>query len=409
MSNNNVINKLNLITDSFYHIYNGYLNLCACCSYPFPSTLKTMSIPIYLAPTEGLPDKRYFPAFDFLEKIEKDSETILLKLFNTSSAQYGATIQPHSGTQANQIVYNAVLSQNDIVLSLSPKEGGHISHSKLAGKGNKVINYHLTDSDEINYAEIENLCNIYKPKLIIVGTSSYSTRIDFKKVSNIAHKYQAYILADICHWVLFILGNTVESCIPYVDFVTFTLDKLLRGPQGGILIFKKEYEQDINYSVFPVSQGGPLQSSLFAKYACLNELLSISIPEYASIVNDNANLLATTLNSCGVNISSKKIDNHIILINTIPFGFSGDIAEDLLFKARILCNKNQIPNDKRSVDSPSGIRLGSTCITNLNFSPEDVVVLGEYIANILKGKRIYPKLISSLMKKYLISPVGRQT
>lgn len=399
------MNKINLISDAFYKIYNGYINLCACCSYPFQSVLDVLSIPIHMTPTEGLPGKRYFPDLSYLNDIELLSEKILLNLFNATDL-YGATIQPHSGTQANQIVFNTILSLNDIVLSLSPKEGGHISHTKLSGKGNKVIHYRLGSNNEIDYDYIEKLCFKYKPKLIIVGTSSYSKAIDFKKISTIAHKHNAYLLADISHWVLFILGKTVSSCIPYADFITFTLDKLLCGPQGGILLYKLSFKKDIDYAVFPVSQGAPLQNYLFAKYACLLELTKISLTDYAHVVNENAVLLAHTLRNNGLYIVTESINNHIILVNTSKNDLNGVMAENLLFKAKLLCNKNQIPDDKYDADNPSGIRLGTTCISNLNFSRKDIVLLGDIISEILINKTIVRiKEVEYLVEKYLVSPM----
>ena len=364
-------NYFDLITDSFYKIYNGYINLCACCSYPFDSVLNAMSIPIYMIPTEGVVGKRYFPEVKFIDDIELESETILLNLFKTQD--YGVNIQPHSGTQANQIIYNAILNDTDVVLSLSPKDGGHISHTKLSGKHNKVVHYLLNDNLDIDLILLEKLIIDNKPKLLIVGTSSYSKSIDFKSISFIAHKYNCYVLADICHYVLFILGETMNSCVPYVDFITFTMDKLLRGPQGGIILYKKEFKDKINYSVFPTSQGGPLQSTLFAKYMCCCELSKLDISLYAKRVLKNTQLLVETFRKRKIPLVYDRYDNHIILINTSILGINGKNAERLLFKGKILSNKNQIPFDKNSLETPSGIRIGSTCITNLNFDAEDVI------------------------------------
>lgn len=393
--------KLNSITDAFYNIYNNYLNLCACCSYPFKSTLDAISTPIYMIPTEGNVNNRFFPAIKYIDDIEIESEKILLNLFKTTSDQYSANIQPHSGTQANQIVYNAILNDNDTVLALSPKDGGHISHTKLAGKSNSVKYYKLNSQLDIDLLKLEQLLCKHKPKLVIVGTSSYSKSFPFKVISELVHKYGAYLLADICHYTLFILGQTIESCVPYADFITFTMDKLLRGPQGGIILYKKQFEKEIKYSVFPLSQGGPLQSSLLSKYACLVELSKINLKQYALQVNQNAKLLADTLSNFGVPIVSKDIDNHIILINTMLIGKSGKEAEKLLFEYNILVNKNQIPSDTKSIKDPSGIRIGSTCLTNLNFSRENIIFLGKYIASILLEKVVEKEKFLQILHKYL--------
>ncbi len=392
-------NCFNLITDSFYKIYNGYINMCACCSYPFDSVLNAMSIPIHMIPTEGIVGKRYFPEINFIDDIELKSEKILLNLFKAND--YGVNIQPHSGTQANQIIYNAILSEDDIVLSLSPKNGGHISHTKLAGKPNKVVHYLLNDNLDIDLITLEKLIIDNKPKLLIVGTSSYSKSIDFESISTIAHRHNCYVLADICHYVLFILGGTMNSCVPYVDFITFTMDKLLCGPQGGIIIYRKEFKSKINYSVFPTSQGGPLQSILFAKYICCCELIKLDIQFYAKQVLKNTQLLVDTFKKRKIPLVYDRHDNHIILINTSLLGINGKKAEQLLFKGKILSNKNQIPFDNNSLDAPSGIRIGSTCITNLNFDAEDVIKLANYISDILLNIKVNTNMIEFLVQKYM--------
>lgn len=389
----------NLVTDAFYRIYNGYINMCACCSYPFDSTLHAMSIPIYMIPTEGVVGKRYFPQINFIEDIELESEKILLQLFNTND--YGVNIQPHSGTQANQIIYNAILNENDVVLSLAPKNGGHISHTKLSGKSNKVVHYSLDANLDIDLTVLENLIINNKPKLLIIGMSSYSKSINFEAISSLAHKHKCYVLADVCHYVLFILGKTMSSCIPHVDFITFTMDKLLRGPQGGIILYKKEFTNKINYSVFPTSQGGPLQSMLFAKYICCCELSKINISLYAKQVLRNTKIFVDVFKKRSIPLVYNKYDNHIILIDVSCLGMNGKKAEEKLFEAKILANKNQIPFDKNNLETTSGIRLGCTCITNLNFCIEDVIKLANYISDVLLNKNVNSDIIDYLVKKYM--------
>ena len=380
-------NRMNKIIDSFNDMTMKYLNLEACCSYPFASVLDAQKAPIYLLPTEGTLGNRYFPNMDSIDEIDTYSEELLLDLFGLNENEFGATTQPHSGTQANQIVYNALLNDGDIVLSLDPKSGGHISHNKFCKKIN-VENYGLTENNQIDYELIEILVKKHNPKLVIIGASSYAYSIDYKRIIDIAHRGNALVLADLCHTVLYVLGKSYPSPFPYVDFVTFTMDKTLRGPQGGILIYKKLFEKQINYSIFPKTQGGPLQSLQFAKLACLIELKDTNLMGYACSVQKNTKIMNEVFLANGIKTYSNDCKTHIILINTKQFQLSGIEAENLLFENHILANKNIVPYDNQRPEITSGIRLGCTYITNQNYSKVDIAKLAKYIATIFRQKTI---------------------
>lgn len=391
--------RINKIIDSFNGMSKSYVNLTACCSYPFKKVLEAQSAPTFILPTEGVSGNRFFPEMSCIEDIEKYSEEIILKLFNLNGLGYKATTQPHSGTQANQIVYNAILNDGDAVLSLDTKSGGHVSHNKFV-KNIKLSNFGLTSNYEVDYDELESLIVNEHPRLVIIGASSYPNKIDYKRIIALSHKHGALVLADLCHTVLFVLGNVYPSPFPDVDFATFTMDKTLRGPQGGILLYKSEFSDIINYSIFPKTQGGPLQSTQFAKLVGLVELQRIDIPEYAKQVQINAKIMNDYFKACGYSTYSTDNSTHIILLDSDQFYIDGAKAEHLLFANNILANKNMIPNDKRSPSITSGIRLGSTYITNQNYSEYDIKILCDIIIKVLEQKTYNRNQLKEIIIKY---------
>lgn len=392
-------NRVNKIIDSYNNVQNNYINLEACCSYPFINVLKAQEYPMFTLPTEGAVGERFFPSFESMDDIDLYTEELVLKLLNIDKYEYGVCNQPHSGTQANQIVYNTILNDGDVVLSLDPKSGGHISHNKFL-KNVRVINYGLTSEYLINYEQISNLANKYKPKLIVVGASSYPNNIDYKLISKIAHNNNSYIMVDACHTILYIMAGLYSNPFPDVDFVTFSLEKVLRGPQGGILIYRKNLQKSISYSVFPLTQGGPLQSIQFAKLLCFVELSHTDIKKYASGVQHRAKLIGCKLNNNGIQTYSKDYKTHILLVDVTPYKLTGSTAEQLFFDNHMLVNKNQIPLDSLSPRIASGIRFGTTCISNLNYSDEDTSYLADSIVNLLLHSNVNKDIIEYLIKKY---------
>lgn len=398
--NEEIYRKLNKILDSYNKDQNSIINLAACISYPFSDVLKIQSFPLATLPTEGVVRKRFFPRCTSLDDIEIYSEELCLKLFNLNNSEYGVSIQPNSGTQANQIVYNAIIENNDYILSLSPRDGGHISHT-YTGKGT-VKYYHLDTKFDIDYEELKDLLIKYKPKLIIVGASSYAKEFDYKKIYDIVQSSNSktLILADICHSVLYIMGNAHKNIFPFVDFATFTMDKCLRGPQGGVLIYRQNFKEMVENSIFPKTQGGPTQTILFAKCVCFINLLSININSYAQKVISNTELFIYFLNKYGIDIVYPKSTTHIILINLSNLKITGKDAELLLFKNKILVNRNQIPNDTLGPLTTSGIRIGTVGITNLEYTQEDIKKLAIIIANLLKYKIFDKDAYQFLLHKY---------
>lgn len=378
--------RFNKIINKYNSEQNTYINLTACVSYPFQEVLDVLAMPLATVPTEGTRGKRFFPSVDSIEDIEDYAEELGLKLFHIEDFSYKISVQPNSGTQANQIVYNAVLNNGDTVLALNPKDGGHISHTKLGCRDIHPIYFSLNENLEIDYELFENQIIHEKPKLIIVGASSYTKEFDYQKIYSITSRYKIPLMADICHSVLYIMGNVHKNIFPFVDFATFTMDKLLCGPQGGVIVYKKEYDSKINTSIFPKTQGGPIQNSLFSKTMCFLKLSLIDVHEYAKNVIDNTNLMINILKSENIKIINDTACNHIILVDLTTKGISGKIAEESLFKYGILVNRNQIPDDKQNALTTSGIRIGTVPITNLRYSTDDISILGKYLSTVINGE-----------------------
>ena len=390
----------NAILNKYNSEQNTFINLTACVSYPFQEVLDVQSMPLATVPTEGTRGKRYFPSVNSIDEIENYAEELGLKLFQIKKSSYKISIQPNSGTQSNQIVYNAILKNGDTVLALSPKDGGHISHTKLGCRDIRPVYFSLNKNLEIDYELLEKQIIEMHPKLVIVGASSYIKEFDYQKIHSITSRYKVPLMADICHSVLYIMGNLHKDIFPFVDFATFTMDKLLCGPQGGILVYKSEYDSKIATSIFPKTQGGPIQNSLFAKAMCFLKLNTINIQEYAETVINNANLLINELKSENVKVINDIAYNHIILIDLTYSGTTGKCIEEKLFKNGILVNRNQIPNDTQSALITSGIRIGTVPITNLNYSEDDLKKLGKYLATIINGETPLKETFLYLIEKY---------
>lgn len=396
----NEFNKFNSIIDSYNCDQNSCINMAACISYPFQEIMDIQAMPFTTLPTEGTVGNRYFPICNSLDEIEIYAEELALDLFKLNKVNYRVSIQPNSGTQANQIIYNAILNDGDIVLSLSPKDGGHISHTKMGCRNISVIHFRLDNDLEVDYTLLEYLFQEHHPKLIIVGASSYPKEFNYQKISDIASRYGSKLMADICHSVLYIAGNVHKNIFPYVDFATFTMDKTLRGPQGGVIIYRSEYDKFISQSIFPKTQGGPIQNAMFAKAMCFLKLHSIDIHNYATQTIANANTLTQILNHNNVQTVTPHTSNHIILVDLTTSKYTGREMEKRLFNNKIITNRNQIPNDPRNAFVTSGIRLGATAITNLGYSNQDITMLGTYISQIISSNIIDTQILNRLITNY---------
>ncbi|KJW07844.1 serine hydroxymethyltransferase 2 [Orientia tsutsugamushi str. UT144] len=333
---------------------------------------------------EGYINKRYYGGCEFIDEVEGLAIDRVKKLFKCNYAN----VQPHSGSQANQAVFLALLKPGDTILAMDLNSGGHLTHGakpNLSGKFFNAVHYCVNkDSYLIDYNEVEMLAQQHKPKLIIVGYSAYSRKINFATFKEIADKVGAYLLADIAHIAGLVATEYHSSPIPYAHVVTSTTHKTLRGPRGGLILTNDEsISKKINSAVFPGMQGGPLMHVIAAKAIAFSEALMPQYKEYINQVMLNAKVLAKLLQDRGYNILTGGTDNHMLLVDLREKNITGQEAEYLLNAAGITCNKQIVPFDTTSPTITSGIRLGTPACTTRGFKENEFITVGEYIADIL--------------------------
>ena len=333
---------------------------------------------------EGYPQKRYYGGCCYVDQVEQIAIDRLKQIFG---AEY-ANVQPHSGSQANQAVYFAVLQPGDTVLGMSLAHGGHLTHGSpvnLSGKLFNFISYELDENEVIDYVAVERLALEHKPKLIVAGASAYSLAIDFKKFREIADKCGALLMVDMAHYAGLIAAGVYPNPVPYADFVTSTTHKTLRGPRGGIILAKEEHGKMLNSSIFPGLQGGPLEHVIAAKAVAFGEALQPEFKTYQEQVKKNAVVLAETLIRHGLRIVSGRTESHVMLVDLRAKGITGKLAEEALGNANITINKNAIPNDPEKPFVTSGIRLGTPAVTSRGFTEVECEQLGHMIADVLEN------------------------
>ena len=332
---------------------------------------------------EGKPFKRYYNGCHIVDEMEQLACDRFKQLFNTD---YHVNVQPHSGAQANMAVFEALLDYGDTVLSMDLSNGGHLSHGSpvnYSGKHFNVIQYGINENGEIDYDEVEELALEHSPKLIICGASNYSKTIDFPRFKNIANRMGSYLLADIAHIAGLIAGEAHPSPFPYADIVTTTTHKSLRGPRGGVIACREDLANKIDSAVFPGIQGGPLEHIIAAKAVCFGEALKPEFKDYANQVVKNAQTLCQTLMNRGFNIVGGMTENHLMTVDLRDKGITGKDAANLLDQYGITVNKNTVPNDPQSPFVTSGLRIGTPAVTTRGFKEEDMVEVGNIIADII--------------------------
>lgn len=378
--------RLRSIIDNEYSQMNEYVNLIGSANYAFPSVLEAMNTPFNLNPSEGNRGNRYFPLCDDIDALENMAEEWLQKLFHCSG--YTSNIEAYSGTQANQIVYQAVLKPNDTVIVMAPDAGGHVSHYHYLKTFCSIYTYSVNETEEINYEEIETLCRNSNPRLLIAGTSSYPRNIDYIKLAKICQKYNTLLLADISHTAIYIAANRHVSPFGYADFVTFTTHKTTRGIRGGIVMCKEEFSSKINRATFPLVQGAPKFNEVLAKTIMLAELDLIDINEYVDRILKISNSFVKIFKEQDLKLYTNGSDSHLILIDLRESSFTGKEAEEMLLKQHILVNRNQLPNDRRSANITSGIRIGILTLATLNIPENEYNKIASLIASTVNQKRI---------------------
>lgn len=343
---------------------------------------------------EGYPSRRYYGGCEFVDIAETLAIERAKKLFKAEHAN----VQPHSGAQANMAVYFAFLMPGDVILGMNLSHGGHLTHgSKVnsSGKLYKVVFYGVNkDTEMIDYNEVEKIAEENKPKIIVCGASSYSRQIDFKRFSEIAKKVGAYLMADVAHYAGLIVAGCYDSPVPFADFVTTTTHKTLRGPRGGLILSKETYAKDIDKSVFPGVQGGPLMHIIAAKAVAFKEAMSDEFREYQKQVLANSKKLSQCLSERGYRIVSGGTDSHMFTVDMRNKKITGGEAEIVLDKVGITVNKNMIPFDPNPPMNPSGIRIGTPTVTTRGMKEKEMEEIAEYIDEALKNKDNDAKLSS---------------
>lgn len=328
---------------------------------------------------EGYPKKRWYNGCECVDSTEQLAIDRAIELFHSEAAN----VQPHSGSSANMAVYFALLEPGDTVLAMSLDHGGHLTHGhkmNFSGRFFNFIPYQVSQETEaIDYDELEKLAIEHKPKMITAGASAYPRIINFERLEEIAKKVGALLMVDMAHIAGLVAAGIHPSPVPHSDIVTTTTHKTLRGPRGGLILYKKEYEKKINAQVFPGIQGGPLEHVIAAKAVALKEAQSEEFKEYQKQIVKNAKALSDKLQELGIRIVSGGTDNHLLLVDLAPLGITGKDAANALHEAAITVNKNLIPFDKQSPFVTSGIRLGTPAVTTRGMKESQMEKIATWI------------------------------
>lgn len=358
----------------------SHIELIASENFVSKAVMAAMGSPLTNKYAEGYPGHRYYGGCEFVDKVETLAIERVKKLFGCTYAN----VQPHSGSQANQAVQNALLQPGDTFMGMSLACGGHLSHgspANISGNVYNCVSYGINEEGYLDYDEIEKIALECKPKLIICGASAYARAIDFKRFREIADKVGAYLMADIAHIAGLVAAGYHMSPIPYAHVTTATVHKTLRGPRGGLILSSEEFatEHKLNKAVFPGMQGGPLEHVIAAKAICFKEALSPEYKEYVGQLVKNAKVLASELVARGFKLVSGGTDNHLMLVDLQNKNITGKDAEHLLDAVNITCNKNAVPNDPQSPFVTSGIRLGTPAVTSRGMKEDDMKIIAEAI------------------------------
>jgi glycine hydroxymethyltransferase len=369
-----------------YQRQEGHLELIASENYASVAVMQAQGSILTNKYAEGYPGKRYYGGCEFVDQVETIAINRLKKLFGVSFAN----VQPHSGSQANQGVYTALLSAGDTILGMDLSSGGHLTHGSkvnLSGKLYNAITYGVNQNGFLDYDHIRSLAIEHKPKLIIAGASAYSRKIDWEIFSQIAKEVGAYFMTDIAHYSGLIAAGLYPSPIEFADAITSTTHKTLRGPRGGIIMTNNEVlTRKFDSAIFPGIQGGPLEHVIAAKAVCFGEALQPSFKDYAQKTIANAKAMALRFQEHGYKIVSGGTDCHMFLLDLSSIEVKGNVAQEVLDKAGITVNKNGIPNDKEKPSITSGIRIGTPALTTRGLGIKEVKEIVDLIDAILTKK-----------------------
>ncbi len=385
-----------------------HLEMIASENFTYPAVMEAMGSVFTNKYAEGYPNKRYYGGCEYADKVEQLAIDRACKLFDCKFAN----VQPNSGSQANQGVYQALLKPYDKILGMDLSQGGHLTHgSKVSSSGKTYSSffYGVNENGYIDYDEVRKIAKIVQPKLIVCGASAYPREIDFAKFREIADEVGAYLFADVAHIAGLVVADEHPHPFPHCHVVTTTTHKTLRGPRGGLILTNDEdIAKKINSAIFPGIQGGPLVHVIAAKAVGFKYNLDPSWKEYAKQVKANAKVLAEVLLKRGYNIVSGGTDNHLILVSFLDKSFSGKDADIALGNAGITVNKNTVPGETRSPFVTSGIRVGSPALTSRGMKEKEFELIATRIADVLDDinnselqKKIKEELVA-MAKNFII-------
>ena len=364
-----------------------HIELIASENYTSPRVIQAQGTVLTNKYAEGYPRKRYYGGCEFVDKAEELAIERAKALFG---ADY-ANVQPHSGSQANSAVYQALLLPGETVLGMSLDAGGHLTHGakpNFSGKIYNAVQYGLNpETGLIDYDQVEALALEHKPKMIVAGFSAYSGIVDWARFREIADKVDAYLMVDMAHVAGLVAAGVYPNPIPFADVVTTTTHKTLRGPRGGLILAKanEALEKKFNSAVFPGGQGGPLMHVIAAKAVSFKEAMEPEFKTYQAQVVKNAQAMAATFIERGINIVSGGTENHLMLVDLIGKPYTGKDADAALGDANITVNKNAVPNDPRSPFITSGLRVGTPAVTTRGFKEAECKELAGWMCDVLES------------------------
>ena len=361
------------------------LEMIASENYVSPAIMQAAGSVLTNKYAEGYPGRRYYGGCEYVDVVENLARDRAKQLFGAEHAN----VQPHAGSQANLAVYLSVLEPGDTVLGLDLAHGGHLTHGmrlNISGRLYRFLNYGVRPDDHrIDFDQVAALAREHRPKLIVAGASAYPREIPHARFAEIAREVGAKLFVDMAHYAGLVAAGLHDNPVPVADFVTSTTHKTLRGPRSGLILCRSQYAREVDRSIFPGIQGGPLMHVVAAKAICFGEALRPEFKSYAQQVIDNAQCLAEVLSSGGVKLITGGTDNHLMLADVTPLGIGGAKAEETLERCGITVNKNLIPFDQRKPMDPSGIRIGTPALTTRGMGQAEMKSIGQWMLSALSS------------------------
>jgi glycine hydroxymethyltransferase len=361
------------------------IELIASENFTSPAVLAAQGSVLTNKYAEGYPGKRYYGGCEQVDKVENLAIERAKRLFGAEHVN----VQPHSGSQANEAAYAALVDPGDKVLSMDLAHGGHLTHGmklNFSGRTYDFVHYGVGEDGYIDYDQVRDIALRERPKMILAGASAYPRIFDFERFREISEEVGAYFLTDMAHIAGLVAAGVHPSPIPYSEIVTTTTHKTLRGARGGMILCREEFAKKVNSRVFPGMQGGPLMHAIAGKAVALQEALQPEFEEYARNIVANCKVLATGLLEGGLDLVSGGTDNHLILVDLTDSGVTGKELEDSLEAVGVTCNKNMVPNDPEPPTVTSGVRLGTPAMTTRGMGEDEMQEIADIIVATTRGE-----------------------